>query len=455
MIRMFTFACGLFVLSTLNAEEPKKEKSPSPSQDSVPRYRLTPGRELSYEGKSSFTFGQGPETGEHRSRDEWTIWVLRANSDGSTRLLCRHVNQFIQLQNGKEQHQQSQTDVVYADLFPDGRILPNPSIRYRGSPEGIFPPLPKDRAEAKAGWESISGDRKRIAKPDGDEFTVQIVDLWDKIYLSTNNSRYTFDAERGLISKMKNEYSQGYGFKGKGTGNLELIGEKTVSAEDLKKLVADTDRYFDVTAAYDDALRTAQKLTPEKCQETMTKLAETQKAAADAISQPDLKKAMNDKIQKHDQMAKYAQDESIRRDKFIGKPAHSFKAVDLKDKSVTLEDLRGKVVVLDFWYRGCGWCIKAMPQINQLTTDFTDKPVAILGMNTDSDKEDAEFVVKEMALKYPTLRIEHEMASKFGVQGFPTLVLIDKKGVVRDLHVGYSPTLREEVGKAIQQLLAE
>jgi len=44
--------------------------------------------------------------------------------------------------------------------------------------------------------------------------------------------------------------------------------------------------------------------------------------------------------------------------------------------------------------------------------------------------------------------------NEFGVQGFPTLVIIDAQGTVRDVHVGYSPTLREDVGKVIRELLA-
>ena len=96
-----------------------------------------------------------------------------------------------------------------------------------------------------------------------------------------------------------------------------------------------------------------------------------------------------------------------------------------------------------------------MPQMNQLADDFKNDPVAILGLNTDRERKDAEFVIKTMQLKYPTLCIKHDSAGEFGVQGFPTLVLLDRKGVVRELHVGYSADLREQVGKAVRGLLAE
>ena len=108
--------------------------------------------------------------------------------------------------------------------------------------------------------------------------------------------------------------------------------------------------------------------------------------------------------------------------------------------------------MLDFWYRGCGWCIKAMPQLNALAEAFAGRPVAVLGMNTDRNEADAKLVVDAMGLKYATLRAEG-IPEKYGVQGFPTLILIDSEGVVRDVHVGYSPTLKVELTKEIEGLL--
>ncbi len=96
-----------------------------------------------------------------------------------------------------------------------------------------------------------------------------------------------------------------------------------------------------------------------------------------------------------------------------------------------------------------------MPQVKQLAAEFKGEPVAVIGMNTDHNDADAKFVVDKMGLDYTTLKIDHAVVAKYGVQGFPTMVIIDRQGNVHDLHVGYSPDLQREVGEIVRQLLAK
>ena len=131
-----------------------------------------------------------------------------------------------------------------------------------------------------------------------------------------------------------------------------------------------------------------------------------------------------------------------------------WETTDFTGKKHSIPGHAGKVVILDFWYRGCGWCIRAMPQIKQLAEDYKDRPVAVLGMNTDREEKDAHFVIEAMKLNYPNLRAQG-LPEKYKVRGFPTLIIIDPKGIVHDIHVGYSPHLREEVKKTVEKLLAD
>jgi peroxiredoxin len=138
----------------------------------------------------------------------------------------------------------------------------------------------------------------------------------------------------------------------------------------------------------------------------------------------------------------------------LNKPAPDWKAPDLNGKEHRLADYRGKVVVIDFWYRGCGWCMVAMPQIKEVAEHFRDKPVAVLGMSKDHDWNDAKFVAEKLALNYPVLMAEG-VPEKYGVEGYPTLFVIDGYGIVRKREVGYSPTLRDDLVKTIDGILAE
>jgi thiol-disulfide isomerase/thioredoxin len=138
----------------------------------------------------------------------------------------------------------------------------------------------------------------------------------------------------------------------------------------------------------------------------------------------------------------------------LNKPAPKWDLVDLNGAPHSLSDYLGKVVVLDFWFRGCGWCIKAMPQVKQLAADFANRSVAILGMNTDTDPADAKFVVQELGLNYPVLRAPAEPAD-YHVRVFPTLIIVDRHGVIRERKVGYDPKLHDDVSAIIERLLAE
>ena len=81
-----------------------------------------------------------------------------------------------------------------------------------------------------------------------------------------------------------------------------------------------------------------------------------------------------------------------------------------------------------------------------------DAPVlAVMNQQLIRD-EDAKFVVEKMGLTYATLKATG-LPERYNVRSFPTLVVIDREGVVRDVHVGYSPTLGDEVVKSVERLL--
>lgn len=450
-----------------------------------PRYRLEVGQQFDYRGSSDFKY----ESGSMGSKDEKTAWVVRKNDDGGWRVVVRSSTS--STRDGKTQGDPEES-LAYFDLAPDGMIVPNDSFGYRFDPTPLFPRLPKDVEQAARGWEDVRTGYKAFSADGTSRFKVVTAgkgeEPWvfeevretplDKIYGFTFKSRFTFDPRRGAISRVEGQNSQGYGFVGKGTDTTELVAVERRDPEWIAKLAAEVDRYVAasqrhgeltskaarepldpkaaVVAGADKVLskivRRSPVIPPQTNTPLLTEAKETLTKARDASTLPMIRDLLDAQAKQHDRMATYYRDEAIRRAETVGKPAADWATKDLDGKPHALKDYRGKVVVLDFWYRGCGWCIRAMPQINQLADDFKGQPVAILGMNTDREEKDAKFVVEAMALKYPILKAEG-LPQKYGVRGFPTLVLIGPDGTVRDLHVGYSPTLREEVAREIRALL--
>jgi peroxiredoxin len=428
---------------------------------SVPRYRLKVGQELNYRQTSEFKYGKGASAGTLGSRADWEVWVVRQNDDGSWRLVMRSSHSDWQ---GKDpRFARPSLHLTHCDLFPDGRLAAHDTAVHAPEAAALFPRLPKDAAEAGKGWEDRRPRddihcRFSIVGADRGDPNLLIFDEvrdspLDPIYLSSSRTRFWFDRKRGLVHHATGNNSQGYGFEGKGTGYLELRGVKEKDAAWVKQLAAESDRFFAAHKRYNDLLTKAAK--DGKDVGALLKQAEAVLAEMRTGATLPLFKEQVDELEKtHKQMAEGLTGEAKRRAEVVGKPAPPWELKDLGGKTHKLADYKGKVVVLDFWYRGCGWCMKAMPQVNQLAADFQGQPVAVLAMCTDPDEKDARLVADKMKLTYPVLRAQG-VPEKYKVQGFPTLIVIDPEGTVREFHVGYSPTLRDDVAKVIRGLLTK
>jgi thioredoxin-related protein len=95
-----------------------------------------------------------------------------------------------------------------------------------------------------------------------------------------------------------------------------------------------------------------------------------------------------------------------------------------------------------------------MPTLNVLERQFGAKALAVIGMNNDKDIADARFVVGKLGLEYLNLR-SGDLYKKYGVSGFPTLFVVDGKGRIHDIHVGYSPDLKEKLSRSVRNAIGE
>ena len=128
----------------------------------------------------------------------------------------------------------------------------------------------------------------------------------------------------------------------------------------------------------------------------------------------------------------------------VNKPAVEFALKDLQGKVVKLSDLRGKVVVVDFWATWCGPCKASFPYLQQVYNKYKDNPkVVILALNTwenVSGKEREELVKKFMADNKYTFPVLYDegFVEKYGVEGIPTKFVIDKKGMIQFKTIGFT-----------------
>jgi cytochrome c biogenesis protein CcmG/thiol:disulfide interchange protein DsbE len=138
-------------------------------------------------------------------------------------------------------------------------------------------------------------------------------------------------------------------------------------------------------------------------------------------------------------------------------PAPDFRLEDISGKSLSLNDVKGKVVIVDFWATWCGPCLMSIPELVDLQEKYKAKGLVIVGISVDDDKvSKGELVAfkEKMRINYPILRANNKVYEDyFGrTSGFsiPTLFVIDREGKVRDRFVGFRPGLVE---KSVQSLL--
>ena len=129
----------------------------------------------------------------------------------------------------------------------------------------------------------------------------------------------------------------------------------------------------------------------------------------------------------------------------------------LKDKSLSLSEVKGKVVLLDFWATWCGPCVESVPQIEEMQQKYKSKGLEVWGvaMEVDGGTHIAEFA-EQHSLSYKLgMPSDIKSAHDFKADEIPKVMLIDKKGKVRWEAVGFAPGGHDELGSAIDKLLKE
>jgi peroxiredoxin len=137
-----------------------------------------------------------------------------------------------------------------------------------------------------------------------------------------------------------------------------------------------------------------------------------------------------------------------------GAEAPNWTLIDGNGKNVSLSDLKGKVVLLDFWGTWCVWCIAAMPKIQNVYEEFKKQNVVIYGISCrEPENADPVSFARQKGIGYDVLLKGDEIAKLYNVTGFPTLYIIDKEGRVIQSEAGYYPELDKKLIELIKKHL--
>jgi thiol-disulfide isomerase/thioredoxin len=127
----------------------------------------------------------------------------------------------------------------------------------------------------------------------------------------------------------------------------------------------------------------------------------------------------------------------------IGSRLPEFSIRDLQGREISSTDLRGKVVLIDFWATWCQPCKKEMPGYQKLLNHYGSRGFAVIGFKFDTmmDAENPFQFAKKIGVHYPLAVAPDELKQKFGgIEGLPTTMLYDRQGILRKKVIGFEYT---------------
>lgn len=121
-----------------------------------------------------------------------------------------------------------------------------------------------------------------------------------------------------------------------------------------------------------------------------------------------------------------------------------------------LNELKGKVIYVDFWASWCPPCIKSFPFLNQLEAELKNEGLHVIGVNLDEKLTDAQEFLEKFPVNFSIATDPSKQCAKeFDVMAMPTSYLIDRKGKIRHIHKGFRPDESQQLRTLVTELLLE
>jgi thiol-disulfide isomerase/thioredoxin len=143
----------------------------------------------------------------------------------------------------------------------------------------------------------------------------------------------------------------------------------------------------------------------------------------------------------------------------VGEKGPAVELTDAEGKKAVVNGLKGEVTLVNFWASWCGPCALEFPALNELAADYTGKDFKVLAITVDTDRAAADEFLARFKKEGLKLNVLYDPESKsidaYGARAMPTSFIIDQKGIIRYIHVGFRPDDPEKWRKEVDELLKE
>lgn len=139
-----------------------------------------------------------------------------------------------------------------------------------------------------------------------------------------------------------------------------------------------------------------------------------------------------------------------------GQPAPNFKVISTTGQTISQDNYRGHVLILDFFATWCQPCRQSIPHLVEMNRKYGRQGLQILGLSVDEDGEEAvTSFTDEFRINYPLALAGVSTTLAFGVRSVPVMYLVDKKGIIVEVYRGFTDETARSVERNVKRLLAE
>ncbi|PLX41422.1 MAG: hypothetical protein C0608_05665 [Deltaproteobacteria bacterium] len=137
------------------------------------------------------------------------------------------------------------------------------------------------------------------------------------------------------------------------------------------------------------------------------------------------------------------------------KPVPNWTLPTVDGGTLSYNDLKGKVILIDFWATWCPPCRAAIPHLNKIYNENKENGVIFVGMSLDNNPDDVKNFLSRTPVDYPIVFSDRKTMMDFGVSPIPRVFVIDRNGVIQGDFTGYDPYIGDAIEKVVIRLAAE